>query len=190
MHTIHQCTLGFKSQSWYPGQPKSSLWSSAAFFHNGMQWNKLQTWNKHKSRGLRNINCWIAFITKGHIFYRFFSNQGLLEPHVFAFPIRASNRCFLYVDLLFLWLSTIFIIINVIMIILAAFASKLSSKLFLSINAFHFILHLKIELSLNLPCDTSLQSVNLKHILQQIFHFLISTICNILCIFVIKVSLF
>lgn len=107
-------------------------------------------------------HCWIAFITKGHIFYRFFSNQGLLESHVFAFPIRASNRCFLYVDLLFLWLSAIIIIINIIMIILPAFASKLSSKLSLSINTFYFILHLKIELSLNLPCDTSLQSVNLN----------------------------
>lgn len=136
-------------------------------------------------------HCWIAFITKGHIFYRFFSNQGLLESHVFAFPIRASNRCFLYTDLLFLWLSAIIIIINIIMIILPAFASKLSSKLFLSINAFYFILHLKIELSLNLPCDTSLQSIKLtKHLLQQIFHLLISTICNILWIFVIKISLF
>ena len=93
-------------------------------------------------------------------------------------------------DLLFLWLSAIIIIINIIMIILPAFASKLPSNLFLSINAFYFILYLKIDLSLNLPCDTSLQSVNLKHLLQQIFCLLISTICNVLWIFVIKVSLF
>lgn len=85
-------------------------------------------------------HCWIAIITKGDIFYDF-SNQGLLESHVFAFPIRASNRCFLYTDLLFLWLSAIIIII--IMIILPAFASKLSSKLFLSINGFLFYSSLK-----------------------------------------------